>query len=106
MGADIVLHYRERDVLAEVKKLTGGGADVAIEALGTQGTFEGALRSLRRGALCRVLEYIQASCRFRMTRSRRASGITGSLPLCARAQGAMRRLMEIVRHGRVDLTRF
>ncbi len=36
MGADIVLDYREVDVVAEVKKLTGGGADVAIEALGTQ----------------------------------------------------------------------
>ena len=33
----------------EVKTLTGGGADVAIEALGTQQTFESALRSLRPG---------------------------------------------------------
>jgi threonine dehydrogenase-like Zn-dependent dehydrogenase len=29
--------------------LTGGGADVSIEALGTQQTFESALRSLRPG---------------------------------------------------------
>src|SRR5437899_10252078 len=40
MGADVVLDYRNTDVVAEVKKLTGGGADVAIEALGTQQTFE------------------------------------------------------------------
>jgi threonine dehydrogenase-like Zn-dependent dehydrogenase len=49
MGADVVLDYRAVDVVAEVKRLTGGGADVAIEALGTQQTFENALRSLRPG---------------------------------------------------------
>lgn len=47
MGADVALDYRDVDVVAEVKRLTGGGADVAIEALGTQQTFESALRSLR-----------------------------------------------------------
>src|SRR5580765_4203548 len=42
MGADVTLDYRHVDVVAEVKRLTGGGADVAIEALGTQQTFESA----------------------------------------------------------------
>jgi alcohol dehydrogenase len=49
MGADVVLNYKEQDVLAEIKKLTGSGVDVAIEALGTQATFENALRSVRPG---------------------------------------------------------
>ncbi len=49
MGADVVLNFKEQDVLAEIKRLTGGGADVAIEALGTQATFENCLRSLRPG---------------------------------------------------------
>jgi threonine dehydrogenase-like Zn-dependent dehydrogenase len=47
MGADVTLDYRDVDVVAEIKRLTGGGADVSIEALGTQQTFESALRSLR-----------------------------------------------------------
>lgn len=49
MGADVVLDHRQQDVVAEVKRITGGGADVAIEALGEQATFESALRSLRLG---------------------------------------------------------
>src|SRR4029078_4617892 len=49
MGADIVLDPTQQDVPAEVRRLTGGGADVAIEALGLQQTFEGCLRSLRPG---------------------------------------------------------
>ena len=34
MGADVVLDYRAVDIVAEIKRLTGGGVDVAIEALG------------------------------------------------------------------------
>src|SRR5690348_15625836 len=47
LGADVVVDHRTTDVVSEVKRLTGGGADVAIEALGTQGTFETCLRCLR-----------------------------------------------------------
>src|SRR5450432_4092187 len=36
MGADVVLNPKEQDVVAEIKRLTGGGVDVAIEALGQQ----------------------------------------------------------------------
>src|SRR6188474_2817886 len=43
MGADVVLDPKQCDVPAEVKRLTSGGADVAIEALGLQITFENAL---------------------------------------------------------------
>jgi NADPH:quinone reductase-like Zn-dependent oxidoreductase len=36
MGVDMLLNYKEQDVLGEIRRLTGGGVDVAIEALGTQ----------------------------------------------------------------------
>ena len=49
MGADVVVNFKEQDAVAEVKRLTRGGADVAIEAFGAQTTFENALRSLRPG---------------------------------------------------------
>src|SRR6185369_13339860 len=49
MGADVVLNFKEQDVVAEIKRLTGGGVDVAIEALGQASTFENALRSIRPG---------------------------------------------------------
>src|SRR5580692_5200607 len=44
-GASLII-----DVVAEIKRLTGGkGVDVAIEALGTQAAFENALRVIRPG---------------------------------------------------------
>ena len=49
-GASIAIDPTAVDVVADIKRLTEGrGADVAIEALGRQDTFEAALRSLRPG---------------------------------------------------------
>src|SRR5512145_800903 len=49
MGADVVLDYRQCDVVSEVRRIAGDGVDVSIEALGTPETFENALRCLRPG---------------------------------------------------------
>ena len=105
MGADIVLDYREVDVVAEVKKLTGGGADVAIEALGTQGTFENALRSLRPGGTLSSLGVY--SGKLQLPYDAFAAGLGDHrivTTLCPGGKERMRRLMEVVRRGRVDLT--
>src|SRR4029077_7570965 len=47
MGAGVGLDHTVVNVVDEIKRLTGAGADVAIEALGTQPTFENALRCIR-----------------------------------------------------------
>ena len=105
MGADFVLDYRECDVVAEVKKLTGGGADVTIEALGTQATFESALRSLRPGGTLSSLGVY--SGKLQVPYDAFAAGLGDQrivTTLCPGGKERMRRLMEIVRRGRVDLT--
>jgi threonine dehydrogenase-like Zn-dependent dehydrogenase len=105
MGADVTLDYRESDVVAEVKKLTGGGADVAIEALGTQETFESALRSLRPGGTLSSLGVY--SGKVQIPYEAFAAGLGDYrivTTLCPGGKERMRRLMEVVRHGRVDLT--
>ncbi len=59
MGADEVIDFTQEDPIAKVKALTGGrGADVAIEALGIQETFENCLAvgaPGRRGLVARRL---------------------------------------------------
>lgn len=105
MGADVTLDYRDTDVVAEVKRLTGGGADVAIEALGTQQTFESSLRSLRpAGTLSSLGVY---SGKLQIPYEAFAAGIGDYkivTTLCPGGKERMRRLMEVVRHGRVDFT--
>ncbi|MGD9728441.1 MAG: zinc-binding dehydrogenase, partial [Nitrospiraceae bacterium] len=50
MGADVTINFKNADPVEEILKLTDGrGVDAAIEALGTQVTFEAALRVLRPG---------------------------------------------------------
>ena len=104
MGADVTLDYRDVDVIAEVKRLTGGGADVAIEALGTKQTFESSLRSLRpAGTLSSLGVY---SGKLEIPYEAFAAGLGDHklvTTLCPGGKERMRRLMEVVRHGRVDL---
>ena len=105
MGADVTLDYRDVDVVAEVKRLTGGGADVSIEALGTQQTFESALRSLRPGGTLSSLGVY--SGKLQIPYEAFAAGIGDHrivTTLCPGGKERMRRLMEVVRRGRVDLT--
>ena len=105
MGADVVLDYRQVDVPAEVQRLTGGGADVAIEALGTQQTFESALRSLRPGGTLSSLGVY--SGKLQIPYEAFAAGLGDNrivTSLCPGGKERMRRLMEVVRHGRVDFT--
>jgi threonine dehydrogenase-like Zn-dependent dehydrogenase len=105
MGADVTLDYRTTDVVEEVRKLTGGGADVAIEALGTQQTFESALRCLRPGGTLSSLGVY--SGKLQVPYESFAAGLGDHrivTSLCPGGKERMRRLMEVVRSRRVDLT--
>jgi threonine dehydrogenase-like Zn-dependent dehydrogenase len=105
MGADVVLDYREVDVVAEVKRLTGGGVDVAIEALGTQETFENSLRCLRPGGTLSSLGVY--SGKLQVPYEALAAGLGDHkvvTTLCPGGKERMRRLMEMVKAGRMDLT--
>ncbi|MFY9583134.1 MAG: alcohol dehydrogenase catalytic domain-containing protein [Candidatus Acidiferrales bacterium] len=105
MGADVVLNFNETDVVDETKRLTGGtGVDVAIEALGTQATFENALRVLRPGGTLSSLGVY--SGKLSVPVEPFAAGLGDHkivTTLCPGGKERMRRLMELVRHGRLDL---
>jgi alcohol dehydrogenase len=103
MGADIVLNQNDVNVPEEVKRLTGGGADVAIEALGTQPTFENCLRSLRPGGTLSSLGVY--SGKLQVSYDAFAAGIGDYrivTTLCPGGKERMRRLMNLVQAGRFD----
>lgn len=105
LGVDVALDYHEVDTVAEIKRLTGGGADVAIEALGTQETFENCLRSLRPGGTLSSLGVY--SGKLQMPYDAFAAGIGDyriTTTLCPGGKERMRRLMEVVKNKRADLT--
>jgi threonine dehydrogenase-like Zn-dependent dehydrogenase len=101
MGADVVINYQEQDVTAEIRRLTGGGVDVAIEALGEQSTFENALRSIRPGGTLSSLGVY--SGHLTMPLDAIAAGLadqTVVTTLCPGGKERMRRLMNVVRSKR------
>src|SRR6202521_4160806 len=105
MGADVVLNFKETDVITEIKRLTDGkGVDVAIEALGTQGTFENALRALRAGGTLSSLGVYSGKLFVPLEPFGAGLGDhTIVTTLCPGGKERMRRLMELVRHGRLNL---
>lgn len=105
MGADITINYQKTNPVEEIMKLTQGrGVDVAIEALGTQDTFENCLRVLRPGG--RLSSLGVYSGKLTMPLDAIAAGLGDHkivTTLCPGGKERMRRLINIVKSGRVDL---
>ena len=105
-GANVLLNPTRTDVVADIKRLTGGrGVDVAIEALGRQETFENALRSIRPGGILSSLGVYSG----KLVAPYEAifAGLADQkvvTTLCPGGKERMRRLMAMVENDRVDLT--
>jgi alcohol dehydrogenase len=105
MGADRVVNPEKTDVVSEIKKITSGrGVDVAIEALGLSVTFENSLRVLRPGGTLSSLGVYSGKLSIPLEPF--AAGLGDHkivTTLCPGGKERMRRLIELVQHGRVDL---
>ena len=105
LGADHVVDASQGDVVEQIMQLTQGrGVDVAIEALGTQKTFEAALRVLRPGGTLSSLGVYSSDLTIPLDAFAAGLGdhriVTG---LCPGGKERMRRLMSVIATGRVDL---
>ena len=105
-GANVVINHREQDPVAEIKRVTGGrGADVTIEALGRQETFENALRATRPGGTLSSLGVYSGKLVAPYEAFYAGLGDQRIVTtLCPGGKERMRRLMEMIAHGRVDLS--
>ena len=105
LGADHVVDSSKVDPVEEIMRLTGGrGVDVAIEALGTQATFEAALRVLRPGGTLSSLGVYSTDLTIPLGAF--AAGLGDHkivTTLCPGGKERMRRLMSVIASGRLDL---
>ncbi|MCE0733099.1 NAD(P)-dependent alcohol dehydrogenase [Halomonas sp. G15] len=105
MGADVTLNFRQVDVVDEIRKLTGGrGVDASIEALGLQQTFEQALRVIKPGGTLSSLGVYSENLSIPLDAFCAGLGdhrIVTSL--CPGGKERMRRLMQVIDSGRLDL---
>jgi threonine dehydrogenase-like Zn-dependent dehydrogenase len=105
LGADLCVNFRATDPVAEIMCLTDGrGVDVAIEALGTQSTFESALRVLRPGGTLSSLGVYSSDLALPLGPfAEGLADLSIVTTLCPGGKERMRRLMATILMGRVDL---
>jgi threonine dehydrogenase-like Zn-dependent dehydrogenase len=105
-GANVVLDPNDGDPVVRIKALTGGrGADVTIEALGRQETFENALRATRPGGTVSSLGVYSGKLAVPYEAFYAGLGDQRIVTtLCPGGKERMRRLMAMVEAERVDLT--
>ena len=105
LGADHVIDFQKTDPVEAIMELTDGrGVDVAIEALGTQQTFESCLRVLRPGGTLSSLGVYSGDLKIPLGPF--AAGLGDHkivTTLCPGGKERMRRLINVVSSGRIDL---
>ncbi|MDR6712472.1 threonine dehydrogenase-like Zn-dependent dehydrogenase [Pseudomonas hunanensis] len=106
MGVSHVVDFKQGNVVEQIMALTDGrGVDVAIEALGTQTTFEWALRVLRPGGTLSSLGVYSTDLSIPVDAFAAGLGDYRIVTtLCPGGKERMRRLMSVVASGRVDVS--
>ncbi|MBO0731045.1 MAG: zinc-binding dehydrogenase, partial [Acidimicrobiaceae bacterium] len=91
---------------AAINRLTGGhGVDVSVEALGKQQTFQWCLEATRPGGIISSLGVYAGHLEIPAESYVAGIGDKQILStLCPGGKERMRRMMELVRNGRLDLT--
>ena len=107
-GADVVVDYREEDVVGRILALTDGqGVDSAIEALGAQQSLEACIRVTRPGGTISNVGYHGHGDYLSIPRLAWGVGMgdkTIRTALCPGGRERMGRLLRLIANRRVDPT--
>lgn len=105
LGCSHTVDFRTVSPVDAILEITDGrGVDVAIEALGTQGTFESALKVLRPGGTLSSLGVYSSDLTIPLAAFSAGLGDNRIVTsLCPGGKERMRRLQSVVASGRVDL---
>lgn len=105
LGADVVIDFQQQEPVETIRALTEDrGVDVSIEALGTQQTFAAALAVLRPGGTLSSLGVYSQDLTIPVDAFNAGLGDNRIVTtLCPGGKERMRRLLNVVASGRVDL---
>ena len=100
LGADVGLNPKGIDVPAEVRRLTEGGADVAMECVGATEPIKTAVASVRKGGSVVLVGNISPAIELPLQQV-----VTGELTLLgtAASSGEYPRAIELLRQGAIDV---
>jgi len=106
-GANVVINPKEKDPVAEIMALTNNqGVDIAVEAVGTQATFEACTRVVRRGGTVSSIGVYGLTPQLTMPIVGAPSFYHRKIvtTLCPSGHDRMQHLLGLLEHGTVDLT--
>lgn len=105
VGADMTINFKMKDPVKEILEITRGrGVDVAIEALGTQQTFQSCMRVLKPGGVVSSLGVYGNDIHIPADAFYAGLGDQKIVTtLCPGGKERMRRLMEVISTKRVAL---
>lgn len=107
-GADEIVDFSHQDVVTRVHELTDGdGVDSAIEALGSQATFENCIRVTRPGGTISNLGYHGHGDYLQLPRLAWGVGMSDQTirtALCPGGKERMKRLLRLIATKKVDPT--
>ena len=105
VGADVTINYKERDPVEAILQMTNGrGVDVAIEALGTEATFQSCLRVLKSGGTVSSLGVYSKDLTIPLAAFSAGLGDKKIVTsLCPGGKERMRRLINVVESKRINL---
>jgi threonine dehydrogenase-like Zn-dependent dehydrogenase len=108
-GADMIVDFEKEDAVARIMELTGGeGVDSAIEALGSDVSFQNAIRVAKPGATISNAGYHGKGEFVHIPRMEWGVGMaekTIRTGLCPGGRLRMERLLRLLQGGRIDPTR-
>lgn len=106
LGANVVINPKDKEPVAEIMSLTGNtGVDIAIEAVGTQATFEACTRVVRRGGTVSSIGVYGLTPQVSMP-TLAASFLHRRIvtTLCPSGRDRLEHLLGLLQNGGVDLT--
>ncbi len=107
LGANVVINAKEKDPVAEIMALTNNeGVDVAVEAVGTQPTFEACTRVIRRGGTVSSIGLYGLAPQLSMPTIGAPSFYHRKIVMtyCPSGRDRMDHLLGLLEHGGIDLT--
>jgi len=106
-GANAVINPKEKDPVAQIMALTNNqGVDVAVEAVGTQATFEACTKVIRRGGTVSSVGIYGLIPQLSMPTLGASSFYHRTIitTYCPSGRDRMEHLLGLMEHGAVDLT--
>jgi threonine dehydrogenase-like Zn-dependent dehydrogenase len=107
-GVDVIVDFKEVDPVKTILELTDGhGVDSAIEALGSEKTFDACVRVTRPGGTISNIGYHGHGDYVPIPRMEWGVGMSDKVirtALCPGGSERMKRLMRLIQKGRVDPT--